>query len=178
MSLPSAQQRLPGCCAPVTLHVCSALELIGNLSVEFGPRLRQLLGATGVSGAELARRLGGKNRSVVSNWTSGKDRPDPETIVRIADIFGVDRLALLQEAGYLPGEPSERSLDPRRAALISIVRDHVPEEDLTALETMLAGYRLLRKFLPEDVAEKISVMYLASVFADKTDLINAPTEAA
>jgi len=148
----------------------------------FDEMLRQLMDERRVSGAELARRLGGRNPSLVTRWRNGEDRPRPQTVAEIAAIFEIDAKVLLQSAGYLPAEPSpddqRRSLDPRRAALISIVRDDVPEEDLTALERMLSGYRLLRKFLPEGVAEKISAMYLASVFADKTDLINAPTEAA
>jgi hypothetical protein len=56
-------------------------------------------------------------------------------------------------------------VDLRRASIIAMVRDDVPDEDLTALERMLSGYRLLRKLFPEDVAEKISAIFPAEISA-------------
>jgi hypothetical protein len=68
-----------------------------------------------ISGAELGRQLGGLNKSSVSHWKAGQERPEPETVVKIADLFGYDRIELMKLAKYLPGEPQPLP-DPRRQA--------------------------------------------------------------
>lgn len=66
----------------------------------FADTLSQLMDSAGVSGSELARRLG-SNRTSVSRWRSGEDLPRPQFVAEIADTLGVDRASLLQAAGYL-----------------------------------------------------------------------------
>lgn len=108
------------------------------MSDGFAALLRQLMEANELSGAALGRMLDGADKSQVSRWRSGQDRPEPATIVKIADIFAIDPIVLLQTAGVLPGEPA--AIDPRRASLIRIVRDDVSEEDLSAVERLLHAF--------------------------------------
>jgi transcriptional regulator with XRE-family HTH domain len=65
----------------------------------FAGTLRRLMEASGVSGVEVARQVGSHPTSV-SRWRTGEDRPRPEIVAKLADVFGVDRLALLRQAGY------------------------------------------------------------------------------
>src|SRR4051812_1053789 len=95
--------------------------------------------ASDMSGAELGRRLVGTDKSLVSRWRSGFARPEAETVARIADIFGVDQIALLQLAEWLPGEP--KPIDPRRASVMMMVRDEISDDDLAFLERLLAHLR-------------------------------------
>jgi transcriptional regulator with XRE-family HTH domain len=95
-----------------------------TLSTDFGLPLRQRTQDAGLSGAELARRLS-KNKSTVSRWFNGEDRPEPNTVVQIADVLGIDRLELLREVGYLPAEGDLAgarqlpTLNPRLASLLA-----------------------------------------------------------
>lgn len=106
----------------------------------FGAKLKELMDASGLSGAELGRRLDGADKSLVSKWKNGRDRPEPATVVKIADVFGVDRLAMLQLAEWLPGEPEP--IDARRASIMLVVRDEVPDEELTFVERLLETVRI------------------------------------
>jgi transcriptional regulator with XRE-family HTH domain len=83
-------------------HRCGYAEHV--VFEPFASTLRQLLNARALSGAELGRQLD-TDKSQVSRWKSGLARPEPETVTRIADLFGVDRVGLLELAGYLSGEP-------------------------------------------------------------------------
>lgn len=65
----------------------------------FAARLRELMAAAGLNGAEVARRIG-SHPTTVSRWRTGEDRPRPDAVARLADILGVDRMALLRDAGY------------------------------------------------------------------------------
>jgi transcriptional regulator with XRE-family HTH domain len=98
----------------------------------FAATLRQLMVAADMTGAELGRRLDGTDKSLVSRWRSGQLRPEPETVARIADIFGVDRLGLLQLAGWLPGEPPE--LQPKLVSLHALLRQ-ASDETLNEIES-------------------------------------------
>jgi len=71
----------------------------------FATRLRRLMDANEMSGAELGRRLGNVDPSLISRWRNGRDRPVPETVAKIADLFCEDRVQWLQYAGWLPAEP-------------------------------------------------------------------------
>jgi hypothetical protein len=107
---------------------------------------------------------------VIRRWFGKKPmRPSDGNLRKVARALDVPVEDLLRMCGYLPStanlDLAVVPTDPRRAALISIVRDHVPDEDLTALERMLSGYRLLRKFFPEGVAEKISAIFPAEISA-------------
>jgi transcriptional regulator with XRE-family HTH domain len=55
----------------------------------FGRRLRQRLAELGWSQAELARRLGGFDRSVVNRWLSGTNELGSSLLARICDLLGV-----------------------------------------------------------------------------------------
>jgi transcriptional regulator with XRE-family HTH domain len=95
----------------------------------FDGLLRRLMKQRRMTGAELARRLGGRNPSVVTRWRNGEDRPRPQTVAQIAAILDVDTMVLMRAAGYLvtdgDGEPldtnaSIESSDPRFEAIRSV----------------------------------------------------------
>ena len=78
------------------------------------------------------------SQSLVSKWVNAdprrRARPSPKNLERLAPVLGRSYEDLMKLAGYLPGEPSQPSMNPRRAAVLTIVRDLVPDEDLTVIE--------------------------------------------
>jgi transcriptional regulator with XRE-family HTH domain len=70
-----------------------------------------------MTGAELGR-LVDSDKSQISRWKTGLARPEPETVTRIADLFGVDRVTLLEMAGYLPSQ-APASIDAERQARVA-----------------------------------------------------------
>ncbi len=55
----------------------------------------------GFSQAELAERLG-VSQQTVSRWESGAAIPQPERIIALAELLGLEEVRLLGYAGYLP----------------------------------------------------------------------------
>ncbi|MFJ9413015.1 MULTISPECIES: helix-turn-helix domain-containing protein [unclassified Streptomyces] len=51
----------------------------------------------------------GVSEGAMSKWVSGKSRPRPDDVIKIADYFDVDRLRLLVTAGRVP---HETGIDP------------------------------------------------------------------
>jgi transcriptional regulator with XRE-family HTH domain len=106
----------------------------------FSARLRQFMDANHISGAELGRRLGNVDPSLVSRWRNGRDRPVPETVVKIADLFGEDHMTWLQLAGWLTDDAgAEPDVDPHRSALLVLLRQ-VPDKDLATLERVIRAF--------------------------------------
>jgi transcriptional regulator with XRE-family HTH domain len=105
--------------------------------------LRHQLARREWSGADLARRLN-VSTGRVSEWTSGKRRPNPQTCIRLADVLGADPDTVLAIAGHrIALEPLE---DPKEE-LIALIR----RADLS--ETMIAG---LTAMMREHIARSAS----------------------
>ena len=64
---------------------------------DIGKNIRELRSRAGLSQNELAERLF-VTRQTVSNYETGKTRPDVEQILRLAEIFGTDANAVLYGA--------------------------------------------------------------------------------
>src|SRR5262245_24423 len=89
--------------------------------------VRRMREATGMSGAELARRLD-VDRATIWRWENGKQKPERADIVKaFADIFAIDMEDALRAAGLRPsGEPIERPqppMDPDVVKLLAILAD-------------------------------------------------------
>lgn len=110
-----------------------------NTRALFAETLCQLMDSAGVSGAELARRLG-SNKTSVSRWRTGEDLPRPHFVTEIADALGVDRTMLLQAAGYLkpsPGEDAPASLvaaDKDETEWLALFRQFPSDQRMTVTQ--------------------------------------------
>ena len=69
---------------------------------DFSERLSSIMEKTDVSGAQLSRFLG-ITKQEVSNWTTGKSKPDHDTLLKLASIFHVSTDYLLGNAA-LPSD--------------------------------------------------------------------------
>lgn len=82
--------------------------------------------ATGMSGAELSRRLK-VDRATIWRWETGKQKPDTlEIVAAFAEIFAMDLDDALAAAGLRPAEVAHRPepvLDPDVAALLAKLED-------------------------------------------------------
>jgi transcriptional regulator with XRE-family HTH domain len=75
--------------------------------------------------ADLARRLG-VNSGIVSNWLSGKRRPNPRSCDLLADVFGADLDFVLNLVGHRPlTEPLP--IDDPVVEITSLVRRIKPD---------------------------------------------------
>lgn len=93
-------------------------------------KIRELREENGLTQKKLAEMLGNAQRNV-SNWENGTSEPDCETIVKLADIFGVtiDELfgrewsdtAITQKHGALP-EIFFTLSDSQLQAVVSLVK--------------------------------------------------------
>lgn len=84
--------------------------------------------------AELADRLG-ISRVTLTNWEIGRANPDHETLVRIADLFGVTTDYLLgRDAPLPPGTRTEIVMDD--GTTLSL--DDLPPEQREFFKEMLA----------------------------------------
>lgn len=62
-------------------------------------KLKDLREEAGMTQKQLAEKIGNSQRNI-SNWESGNSQPDLETVVRLADLFGVTTDELLGRTGY------------------------------------------------------------------------------
>ncbi len=72
-------------------------------------RIKELREEFGLTQKELAAKIGNVQRNI-SNWENGSSEPDCETLVRLADVFGVTMDELFgrneePERGALQSEP-------------------------------------------------------------------------
>ena len=72
-------------------------------------RIKELREEFGLTQKELAAKIGNVQRNI-SNWGNGSSEPDCETLVRLADVFGVTMDELFgrneePERGALQSEP-------------------------------------------------------------------------
>ena len=74
----------------------------------FGDELKAIRKKKGLTQTQLAELCNVK-QGTIANWESGIRKPDPETIARIADIFGVTTDSLLREDKVQP-KPNAKKL--------------------------------------------------------------------
>lgn len=79
---------------------------------DIGKNIRDLRARAGLSQDQLAERLF-VTRQTVSNYETGRTRPDVDQILRIAEVFGTDANAVL----YGPPEREDRRRDYVRAGI-------------------------------------------------------------
>lgn len=135
--------------------------------MSLGTRLRKCREVRGLSQAELARKMGIKNPSVIANWEIGNSHPDFDKITRLC-------IELSMSADYLLGladenvieDPAEevkntyRSLDERSQEVIMCVlmherdrckeRDELAKRNNSKFENRINKYEISRKYLPSN----------------------------
>ena len=72
------------------------------LAAELGSRIRELRRSRGWSQLDLARRAGLASKSVISYYELGDRYPSYETLLRLADVFGVSTDFLLRGSAAHP----------------------------------------------------------------------------
>jgi transcriptional regulator with XRE-family HTH domain len=73
---------------------------------EFGEWLRQRMDDLPITQAELSRRSG-VNEGSLSRYRAGRNRPDPDTIVKLAAPLQADPDVMLQIAGHRPSSEDD-----------------------------------------------------------------------
>jgi transcriptional regulator with XRE-family HTH domain len=102
-------------------------------------RLRQV---TGMTGAELARRLN-VDRATIWRWEAGKQKPESAEIIKaFANTFGLTVPEVMTAAGLWPsGEPAPRTeapMDPDVLKLMRMLADpDTPESTKVQIRAML-----------------------------------------
>jgi transcriptional regulator with XRE-family HTH domain len=109
--------------------------------------VKQMREATGMSGAELGRRLK-VDRATVWRWEAGRQRPENLDLVQaFAELFRVDLDEALVAAGMRPAEPAVRQeleRDPDYQELGRLLDDpRTPEEIKERIRTVLRAVREL-----------------------------------
>ena len=117
---------------------------------DIGKNIRFLRTGKGMTQEELADRLF-VTRQTVSNYETGKSRPDVETLVRIADILGAD----IQEIIYEPEDASDR-----RRRILAVTATAVVMAVLGILLVLLADYANSR----QAVTYQIGLAFLILLF--------------
>lgn len=102
----------------------------------FGLWLSRQLADQGMSGADLARRIG-HDSSIVSKWRRGQMQPAPESCREIARALVIPHDEVLRQAGHRAGD----LIDPDDAIRREIVAllPLIPDELLRPLPAMLRG---------------------------------------
>ena len=89
----------------------------------FGIRIREKRKALGLTQKDLAERVGAKHNSV-SDWEKGKNKPDPDTIERLCEVFNVSASYLL------PGRIDESARSDGDILYISRPSDSMEADEL------------------------------------------------
>ncbi|MCA9879547.1 MAG: helix-turn-helix transcriptional regulator [Thermomicrobiales bacterium] len=86
---------------------------------------------------DLARRMGAST-GAVSEWTTGKRIPSPQSCLRLADAFSVDPDTVLAIAGH---RVAPVPLDDPKARLIALIRRaNMSPQQIAGLEAMLTSW--------------------------------------
>lgn len=103
-------------------------------------RMRQ---ATGMTGAELARRLD-VDRATIWRWEAGRQKPESADLIKsFADIFGLDledtlKAAGLRPSGERPARPVQAPMDPDVLKLLAMLADpDTPESTKHQIRAMM-----------------------------------------
>lgn len=103
--------------------------------------VKRMRAATGMTGAELARRLD-VDRATIWRWEAGRQKPESAELIKaFADIFGLELDDALAAAGLRPAgvEPPRREpMDPDVLALMRMLADpETPEATKVQIRTMM-----------------------------------------
>jgi transcriptional regulator with XRE-family HTH domain len=120
-------------------------------------RLKELREQKGISQVKIAKILGFA-QNTISNWESGKRDPDSETILKIADCFGVTVDYLLgKDEKNFPGKAEDDTDNKLNDILFNNIESLSPEGRQKAEEyiSMLKTIdRLKSEDKPEDIHKK------------------------
>lgn len=122
--------------------------------------VKRMRAATGMSGAELARRLD-VDRATIWRWEAGRQKPEsPDLIKAFADLFGLDVDDALMAAGLrpsgeaLPATPREPT-DPDVLKLLKLLADpDTPDATKTQIRAMMRALADLADSLPPTPAPR------------------------
>ena len=107
-----------------------------------GSNIHMIREAAGISQTELANRVG-SNKSAISRYENGMQKPSLDTLMRVADALGVDLIDLLKEKttlslGNTVSEPDwMRELNINLTEMNSTVRKNF----IISVVAMYKGYR-------------------------------------
>lgn len=62
-----------------------------------GANIRRLREATGLTNQQISIRVGASNSNHVSKWATGRNCPQPDTIAKLAECFGVPIAEMFRE---------------------------------------------------------------------------------
>jgi transcriptional regulator with XRE-family HTH domain len=115
--------------------------------------VKRMRAATGMTGADLARRLD-VDRATIWRWEAGRQKPESADIVKaFADIFGLDVDDALASAGLRPAEtePAPREpMDPDVLAFMRMLADpETPEATKAQIRTMMRALLDLAESQPK-----------------------------
>lgn len=85
--------------------------------MDFAQRLGELMDEKGLNSLQLSKKIGGSDR-VVGAWRKGEYGPKLDSLIRLADFFGVS-------IDYLSGRSDERNmvLSPDEITLVNLYRE-------------------------------------------------------
>lgn len=95
-------------------------------------RIKELREEFGLTQKELAAKIGNVQRNV-SNWENGSSEPDCETLVRLADVFGVTMDELF-------GRSDPPSVNTLRAEPYYKLINRLNDRQSDALKSFLAAF--------------------------------------
>lgn len=102
----------------------------------FSDLIELLIASRDLSQSDIAR-LTGVSPSRVSIWRSGKGRPEPRNLERMAEVFGFSYDELMRLCGYRVSE-SPVEVDPDETELLALFRQ-VPDDQRPVVKLMLRG---------------------------------------
>jgi transcriptional regulator with XRE-family HTH domain len=115
--------------------------------------VKRMRDATGMTGADLARRLD-VDRATIWRWEAGRQKPENADLVKaFADIFGLNVDDALAAAGLRPAELEEaprEPMDPDVLALLRMLADpDTPETTKAQIRTMMRALLDLAEAQPK-----------------------------
>lgn len=116
-----------------------------------GNNIRMVRNATGISQTELANRAG-SDKSAISRYENGTQRPSLETLMRVADALGVELVELLKGKMTLPLGNVESESEPDWMQMLNINLNKMsPVARQSFTRSVIAMYRGYQ----EEFSEKI-----------------------
>ena len=116
-----------------------------------GSNIRMVRNAAGISQTELANCVG-SDKSAISRYENGTQRPKLETLMRIADALGVDLVDLLKEKATLQLGKVVSTPDPDWMQVLNIdLTQMSPTARQSFTSSVIAMYRGYQKELSETI---------------------------
>jgi transcriptional regulator with XRE-family HTH domain len=112
--------------------------------VTIGRRLQELLELRDEKQAELARRFGW-SAMAVSQWVNDKREPDVETIIKLADYFGVTVDYLVGRTDDPQGRTHPDLPDDWEDTIRKLEGEGISAEDIDAALELIRAYKKMRE---------------------------------